>query len=296
MKIGGHLLEQVLGVKTNHEILGENMGLVGTLGQPNMVTFVDDPKFLSEVEENKNISAIFITKELASKLTSPTIKKIICDDPRFHFYTLLNHLAKTSYQKKEVFIHPTAKIHPQAYISDHNVEIGENVIVEPNATILADVKIGDYCIIRVGAIVGSEGFEHKKTTRGVVSVYHDGKVMLDNHVEIGASSCVDKGFSFRDTTFGEYTKLDNMVHVAHGVQIGKRCLLAANAMIAGSVTIGDDVWIGPSAAISNQITIGDNAAITIGAVVTRNVESSQRVTGNFAIEHRKFLNFLKSIR
>jgi len=89
---------------------------------------------------------------------------------------------------------------------------------------------------------------------------------------------------------------DNLVHIAHGAAIGSKTRIAANAMIAGSVTIGENVWIGPSASISNGIIIGNNAEITLGAVVTKNVPENGHVSGNFAIDHHKFLEFIKKIR
>jgi len=95
---------------------------------------------------------------------------------------------------------------------------------------------------------------------------------------------------------GDDTKTDNFVHIAHNVHLGRGCFLAAHAMVAGSVTMGDEVWIGPSAAISSEITIGSKANITIGAVVTRNVEPGQKVSGNFAIDHTRYMAFLKTIR
>ena len=125
---------------------------------------------------------------------------------------------------------------------------------------------------------------------------HAGGVRLGDRVELQANTCVDRAIFGGFTEIGEDTKCDNLVHIAHNVKIGRRCLLAAQAMIAGSVTIGDDVWIGPSAAVLSEITIGDGAYVTIGSVVTRNVAPGQHVTGNFAIDHDKFIVFLKTIR
>ena len=111
-----------------------------------------------------------------------------------------------------------------------------------------------------------------------------------------ANSAISRSIFGGFTQLGEETKLDNLVHVAHNVTIGRRCFLAACAMIAGSVIVGDDVWIGPGASISSGITIGDGANVTIGAVVTRNVPAGAHVSGNFAIDHDKFIAFLRSIR
>ncbi|MTI38250.1 DapH/DapD/GlmU-related protein, partial [Fulvivirga lutimaris] len=144
-------------------------------------------------------------------------------------------------------------------------------------------------------VVGSEGFEHKKTTKGILSVKHDGKVIIGKDVYIGALNAISKGFSYRNTIIGDSTKTDNLVHIAHCVQIGERCLLPASSMIAGSTTLEDDVWIGPGSSISSQLTIGKNGFISIGSVVTKNVNMNEKVTGNFAIPHRKFLKHIRNI-
>jgi len=163
-------------------------------------------------------------------------------------------------------------------------------------TVLPHTIIGDEVILRAGSVIGAQGFEFKRIGESILPVAHAGGVRLSDRVEIQANSCVDRSIFGGFTEIGEDTKLDNFVHVAHNVKIGKRCLLAAHAMIAGSVTIGDDVWIGPSAAVSSEITIGDGAYVTLGSVVTRDVAAGQRVTGNFAIDHDKFIAFLRTIR
>ena len=85
------------------------------------------------------------------------VQKIVCDDPRYAFYVLLAFIAQASYEKRKSLVRPTAQIHPRAYVSDYNVDIGENVRIEPNATILPDVTIGQDSIIRAGAGIGGRG-------------------------------------------------------------------------------------------------------------------------------------------
>ena len=99
-----------------------------------------------------------------------------------------------------------------------------------------------------------------------------------------------------DTLIGNDTKLADGAHVAHCAKVGARCLVAAGAIILGSTVIGDDVWVGPGAIISNELDVGDKAFITLGAVVTRNVVQGEKVSGNFAIPHARFLEQLKAIR
>jgi UDP-3-O-[3-hydroxymyristoyl] glucosamine N-acyltransferase len=144
-------------------------------------------------------------------------------------------------------------------------------------------------------MIGVQGFEHKRTSQGLLSVVHDGLVCIGEEVEIGANNTIAKGLMGRDTTVGDWTKTDCLVHIAHCVQIGQRCLIPASAMIAGSVTIGDDVWIGPNSTISSQVRIENQAVITLGAVVVRDVEAKSRVSGNFAMEHTAFIRAAKRV-
>lgn len=294
MRIDNALLEKVLGLKTWQDFACDNLGLV-IHDQPNMLTFVDDERFLQQAANNQNVTAILITEALAPHLASKEIKKIVCEDPRYDYYVLMNYLGAANYRKTPAVIHPTATISPAAWVADYNVQIGERVVVEPNATILPDVVIGDNCIIRAGTVLGSEGFEHKRTTKGMLSVFHDGTVIIGKGVEIGSNCTVDKGFSYRPTSIGDFTRIDNLVHIAHCASIGKRCVIVACSMIAGTATIMDDVWIGPNATISSQIVVENGAFITLGSVVVGGVKEKERVSGNFAVPHKKFLHNLKKI-
>lgn len=278
------------GINIDFDIEFQTLGLVNS-DIPDTLTFLDNTKFVDELNLNKNISIVIATKELMSSITDKTL--IIVDDPRHAFYSLQNKIYEWNNIRVETKIGINCKIHPTAFIANYNVIIGNNVIIEPNVSILENVEIGDNVIIRAGTVVGSEGFEHKKTSKGILSVTHDGKVIIHNNVHIGSCNAIAKGFAYRNTIIGEDSKTDNLVHIAHGVQIGKRCLFPASCMIAGSVTIEDDVWIGPNASISSQLTIKSGAYITIGSVVTKNAEENEKLTGNFAIPHNLFLADLK---
>ena len=272
------------------------LGLINNQNE-NTLSFIDDDNFINELLNNKNITSVFTTKEIAAKLSSiKKIEKIIVDDPRYIYYTLYNFIARSNYKKKKSIIHPSVQIHPTAFIADYNVQIKENTIIGPNSNILPDVYIGKNCIIKAGAVIGSEGFEFKRTSKGIISVFHDGRLIINNSVQIGANSIVYKGFSFRDTIIGEFTKIDDLVYIAHCTQIGKECLIIGNSMLCGSVTLGDKVWIGPGSVISNSLIIGNDATVSIGSVVTKNVPEGYIVSGNFAIDHSKFITFIKSIR
>ena len=296
MRIDDRLLSDVVGVAARRSFACTGLGLVGS-DRPDTLTFLDDARYLPELRANDNVTAALVTPELDDALGDATLLRLVCDDPRHAFYTLLNHIARATYRRLPSEIDPSARVHPRAYVAEHNVRIGPDTVVEPNATILPDVVVGARCVLRAGAVLGSEGFEHKRTSRGILSVVHAGRVVLADEVEIGANACLDKGLvAERDTVIGEFSKIDNLVHVAHGAQIGRRCFVIACSMIAGSVTVEDDAWIGPNASLAPQLSVGREGFVSLGAVVTRSVAPGQHVSGNFAIDHRRFLEYLRSIR
>lgn len=289
--IDDKLLNRILELNLN-KCSFNGLGNANTQHIKNMLTFLGDAKFAKDINANKNITGIFVTAKEAD-LIDESVFKIIVEDPKWGFFTLLDYLGRTKKYAKNT-LSPKAKIHPSAVIADQGVIIEDDVCIEAGVVIQSGTIIHKGAIIRAGAVIGCDGFEHKKTSKGLISVTHDGQVIIKQRAEIGPCNSVIKGFSFRDTIIGEETKLDAQIHYAHGVQCGKQCLIAASAMIAGHVTIGDHVWIGPSAVISNRINIASNAFITLGSVVVKHVAQGQKVTGNFAIAHDKFIKDLKS--
>ena len=275
----------------------KSLGLVHQIKEE-MLAFVESEKYISEANNNASIR-IVITKEEYKNEFRNDIVVVFSNNQRESFYRIHNYLVdNTNFygEKFENKIAQSAKIYPNTYIAPSNIIIGENVILEPNVVILENVIIEDNVIVRAGSVIGSEGFEYKRVGDTVISVKHAGGVILRKGVEIGSNCCVDKAVFPGFTEIGEDSKLDNLVHIAHDVKIGKRVFIPAGAIIAGSTIIEDDVWIGPNATISSGIRIGRNTFVSLGAVVIKSVKDNERVSGNFAIEHNKLLRFLNTIR
>jgi UDP-3-O-[3-hydroxymyristoyl] glucosamine N-acyltransferase len=188
----------------------------------------------------------------------------------------------------------------EIYIGHHviigdNVVIGNETVIRENVSIYSDSCIGNNCIIHSGVVIGADGFGYERENDGqLIKFPQIGRVKIGDRVEIGANSCIDRG-ALTDTNIGDDTKVDNLVHIAHGVKIGQRCLVVALAMLGGSAVVEDDVFIGPSAAIRDGIHIGERVSVSMGSVVTHDVPPGSKVTGNFAIEHGRFINFIKNI-
>ncbi len=143
----------------------------------------------------------------------------------------------------------------------NNVSIGKNSIIHPNCVIYDNVSIGHDCVIHAGTVIGAEGFGYVRDgERGYVKFPQIGTVVIEDDVEIGANTCVDRG-ALGETRIGEGTKIDNLVQIAHNVQIGKRVVIAAQTGISGSTIIEDDCVIG------GQVGMGDHARVLSGAVI-----------------------------
>ena len=142
-----------------------------------------------------------------------------------------------------------------------NVIIGNNCILHPNVFIEDDSVIGDGVVLHSGVVIGADGFGYVRDgKKGYLKFPQIGRVVIENDVEIGANTCVDRG-ALGETRIGEGTKIDNLVQVGHNVIIGKRCVIAAQTGISGSVTIEDDCVIG------GQVGFGDHVRVQSGAVI-----------------------------
>ena len=263
-------------------------------GKPNQLVFIEDAKYLQQLNERTNITCVITTQELLSQIPH-NIGMIGTDIPRRTFYDVHNYLAKSDFYSKpfDCKIAGTSKIDSKACIAMRSVQIGERCEIESDVVILPNATIGDDVIIRAGSVIGTEGFQFVRLGTKVMRIAHAGGVRIGDRVEIQSNSCICKSIFGGFTEIGDDTKIDNLVHIAHGVTIGKRCFIVANSLIAGSAKIGDDVNIGASVTVAPQVVVGDRASVSIGSVVTKDVPSGKRVTGNFAIDHDKFIADLK---
>lgn len=260
-------------------------------------TFIDNEKYITALAEN---AKMVITTAEISKLIDRGV--CISDNPRITFFKLHNYLAETeNYSLEKAFetqVGCNSKISNLAYIADKNVKIGHNVMIEEFVSIKENTIIGDNTIIRAGSIIGGEGFEFKKMPDGhMLPVKHMGWVLIGSNVELQQQVCVDKAiYPWDKTIIADNCKLDNLIHIAHGVKLHPGVFVAAGAVTGGRTVIKENTWIGVGATVSNGLVIGKNAKVNIGAVATRDVAENGSVTGNFAVDHKRFIEFIKTIR
>jgi UDP-3-O-[3-hydroxymyristoyl] glucosamine N-acyltransferase len=165
--------------------------------------------------------------------------------------------------------------------------IGNYVTIHPGAKILSGSIIGDHTIIHAGVIIGSEGFGYKVTDVGILKVPQIGIVHVGKDVEIGAGTCIDRG-AFGETFIGDGTKIDNLVHIAHGVKIGSHCAILAQTAIAGSVKIGNGCLIGGQVAIRDHVKIGNGVKIVGKSAVSKDIKDGEIIAGMPAISFKEW--------
>jgi UDP-3-O-[3-hydroxymyristoyl] glucosamine N-acyltransferase len=168
------------------------------------------------------------------------------------------------------------------------VVIGDDCHLGPHAVCYPGTWLGDRVVLKAGAVIGGPGFGFVRSPSGHRRVPHLGGCRLEDDVEVGSASCIDRG-SFDDTVIGRGTKIDNLVQVGHNVHIGEQCLIMATTGIAGSVRIGSEVVIAGGVGISDHAVVGDRAVASAKSVIIGAVEPGSVVGGYPARPHRAFL-------
>ena len=261
-----------------------------------VLTFLNDEKYYKEIENNKSITCIVTTDEVAQKIEKGKYGIIISNNPRKDFFELHNKLVKEDFYftKRDNQISEKAYISEKANIGKYNIIIEDNIIIEAGVTIYENVTIRRGTTIKSGTILGADGFQYVRDREEIIKVEPAGELEIAENVVIHNNSVIDKGI-FGKTFIGENTKIYNLVHVAHDSKIGKNVFLTAGVIVCGRVKIGDNSYLGPNCTIKNGLFLDKNSKVSMGAVVTKNVNENEVVTGNFAISHEKFIKNLKKI-
>lgn len=233
------------------------------------ITFVDHPKYYNKALNSK-ATTIIINKVV----DRPEGKALIFSDDPFRDFVFLIKRFKP-FQPAPGMISDTAiigertTIQPGVFIGNH-VIIGDNCLIHPNVTIYDHSVIGDHVIIHSGTVIGSDAFYFKRRPEMHDKLASGGRVVIDNHVEIGSCCTIDRGVT-GDTTIGNGSKLDNQIHIGHDTIIGRNCLIAAQVGVSGCVIIEDNVVIWGQVGIQKDLTIGENAIVMGQSGVTKSL-------------------------
>lgn len=262
--------------------------------QEGEIVFVDHPKYYDKAL-NCKASIVLINKEV----DCPDGKALLISDDPFRDFNRLTNFFKP-FEKSNQAISDSAKIGRNTTIQP-NVFIGNNVVIGDNCLIHANVSIYDNCVIghnvilHSGCVLGGDAFYYKKRPEGFDKLISGGRVILEDHVEIGALCTIDKGVT-GDTTIKTGTKLDNQVHVGHDTVIGEKCLIASQTGIAGCVIIEDEVTIWGQVGTNSGITIGAGAVIMGQTGVTKSVAGGKSYFGTPIEESREKLKQLAYVK
>jgi UDP-3-O-[3-hydroxymyristoyl] glucosamine N-acyltransferase len=224
----------------------------------------------------------------------------------------------------EPMIHATAVIHPSVTMGK-NVAIGANVTVQagatlgdgvclhPNVVIYPEVRIGDCtvlhancaiheravlgrnCVIHSGAVIGAEGFGFVPTATGWYKMPQSGRTVLEDEVEVGCNSAIDRP-AVGETRIKKGTKIDNLVQIGHGCQVGQNCILVSQVGLAGAVQLGDRVILAGQSGVTEKLTLGDRVIVTAKSAVFQDVAEGETVSGIPAMPNKLWLRTSLLIR
>lgn len=187
-------------------------------------------------------------------------------------------------------IHPTAIINPEAKIGKNvtigaycvigKATIGDDCVLDSDVRVYDDTVMGKGCVIKAGAVLGGAGFGYEKDADGNKFRFPQiGQLIMGDYVEVGANTCIDRG-ALADTIIGDYTKINNLCHIAHNNKIGRNVTITGCVNVSGSNIIDDDVWIAPNASIRGWVHIGKGAIAGMGAVVVKDIPEGETWVGN----------------
>lgn len=192
-----------------------------------------------------------------------------------------------AYVSENVRIGNNCKIYPHVFI-DENVVIGDNTIIYSGVKIYDNCKIGENCVLHSGAVIGSDGFGFQPDAEGAFhKVQQVGNVVIGNNVEIGACSTIDRA-TMGSTIIHDGVKLDNQIHIAHNVEIGKNTVIAAQSGVAGSTKLGNNNMIGGQVGVAGHLRLGDFVQVQAQSGVNGNVDKNKKLYGSPAIDAMEF--------
>lgn len=254
-------------------------------GVPGAISFLANPKYEHYLYSTKS-SVVLVSKDF--KPTEPVSATLVRVDNPYESVAKLLQLYESMQAKRTgidslAFIHPSAKIGKDCYIGPfvaiaENVVIGDGTVIHPHATIGRNAKVGDNCeiysnaviyhdcivgnrcILHAGSVIGADGFGFAPTAEGYEKIPQIGIVTIEDDVEIGANACIDRS-TMGTTIIHKGVKLDNLVQIAHNVEVGAHTVMSSQTGVAGSAKIGEWCMFGGQVGIAGHITVGNRTMI-----------------------------------
>jgi len=234
------------------------------------LTFAADEKFLKNLAQTR--AKVIIVPDIELPLIEGKGYIVVKDSPRVIMPKLLHFFSRTL-KKIEKMREDSAKV-------------GDGTVIYSNVSIREFVEIGKNCVIQPGAVIGSDGFGFVKVNGNNTKIDQIGTVIVEDEVEIGANTTIDRG-AIGDTIIKKYTKIDNLVQIAHNDIIGENCLIISQVGIAGSTIVGNNVTLAGQVGVAGHLEIGDNTMIGAQSGVPGNVEANKILSGHPLVDHRE---------
>ena len=299
-------------------IVGDENATVNTFakieeGIPGAISFLSNPKYTHYIYDTKS-SIVLVNKDFTpEKEVKATLIKV---DNAYESLAKLLNLYEMSKPKKTgidplAYIAPTAKIgentyigpfacvgdyaevgdntslHPHATVGS-GAKVGNDCILYPHATVYHDCRIGNGCILHAGSVVGADGFGFAPSPEGYEKIPQIGIVILEDNVEIGANTCIDRA-TMGATVIHKGVKLDNLIQIAHNVEVGSNTVMASQVGIAGSTKIGEWCMFGGQVGLAGHIKVGDKVNCGAQSGIANNTKSGSTIMGSPAFEVKGFM-------
>jgi len=258
--------------------------------QSDQISFLANEKYISFLQTTK-AGCVVISQNIFNKINTGTLNFIVVEDAYASFTNLLNFYNKDtqiSAQNPFYKVGQNTVVYPNVYIGN-NVSIGDNCIIYPNVSIYKDCVIGNNCIIHSGVVIGADGFGFAPQKDGSFhKIPQLGNVIIEDDCEIGANTCIDRA-TMGSTIIRKGVKLDNLIQVAHNVEIGEHTVIAAQTGISGSVKIGHHNMIGGQVGFVGHISIAPFTKINAQSAIASNIKKEGLILcGSPAIDMKQY--------
>lgn len=301
-------------------IVGDENATVHTFakieeGVPGAISFLSNPKYTHYIYDTQStivlvnkdfipeqeIKATLIKVDNAYESLAKLLTLYEMSKPRKTGIDPLAYIAPTAKIGKDVYIAPFAcvgdgaeigdntSLHPHATVGGH-AKVGDNCILYPSVTVYHDCRIGNNCTLHAGCVIGADGFGFAPSAEGYDKIPQIGIVIIEDNVEIGANTCVDRA-TMGATVIHKGVKLDNLIQIAHNVEVGSHTVMASQVGIAGSTKVGEWCMLGGQVGLAGHIKLGNKVGVGAQAGVPGDVKDGHNVMGSPSFDVK---NFMKS--
>ena len=301
-------------------IVGDENATVHTFakieeGIPGAISFLSNPKYThyiydtqssivlvnKDFEPEKEIKATLIKVDNAYESLAKLLNLYEMSKPKKTGIDPLAYIAPTAKIGQNVYIAPFACVGDNAVIGDNTslhphatvgsgAKVGSNCILYPHVTVYHDCRVGNNCILHAGSVVGADGFGFAPSPEGYEKIPQIGIAILEDNVEIGANTCIDRA-TMGATVIRKGVKLDNLIQIAHNVEVGSHTVMASQVGVAGSTKIGEWCMFGGQVGVAGHITVGNKVNMGAQSGVNGSVKDGKALIGTPPIE---FKNYFKS--